>query len=145
MAESERVFSNYIIPESLLDEVVREDGSVHKYYNNIYKHFNQLNSADIKLLNEYAKVSFLNQGITYAVYSDNNKGTERIFPFDLFPRILTLGQWEKIEKGVAQRNMAMNAFIQDIYTEQKILKDKVVPAELIYSSPSYCEDMQGEE
>lgn len=143
MSEAKQIFSNYQIPEGLLDEVVRKDGSVNQYYDNIYKHFCKLNSADIKLLNEYAKLSFLNQGVTYAVYSNNGsgKGTERIFPFDLFPRILTLNQWEKIEKGVAQRNIALNYFIQDIYSEQKILKDKIVPSELIFSSQHYLKVM----
>jgi len=137
------VFSDYHISNNLLDEVITENGQVNKYYSSIYKHFSSLNPADMNLLNEYAKLSFLNQGITYAVYSDSNKGTERIFPFDLFPRIITLKQWEKIEKGVKQRNIALNEFIKDVYTDQKILKDKIVPAELIFSSSSYCEDMRG--
>jgi len=85
----------------------------------------------------------LNQGITYAVYSDSKQGTERIFPFDLFPRIIPTGEWEQLEKGLIQRSLALNEFIKDVYSEKKILKDKVVPAELVFSSANYCQEMIG--
>lgn len=137
------IFSSYPTSHDLLDEVIGKNGEVNKEYRNIYNHFSQLTPEDLKLLNEYAKLSFLNQGITYAVYSDNDRGTERIFPFDLFPRIISTQQWDVLEKGIKQRNIALNEFIKDIYTDKKILKDKVVPASLIFSSPSYCEDMTG--
>jgi len=139
---STNVFASYVTSDHLFDEVVNSKGQVHDYYQNIYEHFQSLEVADLKLLNEYAKLSFLNQGITYAVYSKNNKqGTERIFPFDLFPRIIPAEEWDKLHEGVIQRNIALNEFVKDVYTDKKILKDKIVPSELIFSSANYCEDM----
>ncbi|MDX2302850.1 MAG: circularly permuted type 2 ATP-grasp protein [Microscillaceae bacterium] len=143
MSQIAEVFANYKIEDHLLDEVFADEERVNPYYEDIYTHFSHLSPEDFKLLNEYAKLSFLNQGITYSVYSDNNKGTERIFPFDLFPRVIPADQWSHIEKGILQRNIAMNEFIKDIYSDQKILKDKIVPSELIFSSSNYCEEMVG--
>jgi len=78
----------------------------------------------------------LQLGITFNVYGDS-AGTERVFPFDLIPRIIPAGEWSRIEAGLKQRIFALNAFIDDIYHDQKILKDKVVPAEVIRSATFY--------
>ena len=69
-------------------------------------------------------------GITFNVYGDT-AGTERIFPFDLIPRIVPAPEWERIERGLKQRIHALNAFIDDIYHDQKILKDGVIPREVV--------------
>lgn len=97
---------------------------------------------DFKELNETAKIAFLNQGVTYALYG-KEKSVEQIFPFDLIPRILTGDDWDIIERGVIQRNIALNQFIHDVYNEGNILKDKVIPAHLIKSSKHYCKLMEG--
>ena len=76
-----------------------------------------------------ADLAFLNQGITFTVYSDN-QGTERIFPFDLVPRIIPAPEWEHIEAGLTQRITALNLFLHDIYHDQQIFKDKVIPRHL---------------
>ena len=96
---------------------------------------------EFKGLNENAKLSFLNQGITYALYN-KNESVEQIFPFDLFPRIINPEEWQTIEHGVIQRNTALNLFLKDVYNEGKILKDKVVPEHLIKSSVHYCKYME---
>ena len=85
---------------------------------------------------------FMNQGITFTVYSDN-AGIERIFPFDIIPRILTAAEWEHIEKGIKQRLRALNLFLKDIYSTQQILKDQVIPAELIATCPHYTREVFG--
>ena len=84
----------------------------------------------------------LQMGITFNVYADS-AGTERIFPFDLIPRIVTAPEWVRIERGLAQRIHALNEFIDDIYHEQKILKDGVIPREVIFSANSYRPQCQG--
>ena len=76
-----------------------------------------------------ADQSFFNQGITFTVYG-NDKGTERIFPHDLLPRIITAAEWETIERGLTQRITALNLFLKDVYHEGKIIEDGVVPATL---------------
>ncbi len=142
MEEGNDIFNNYYLNESILDEVFQEYDKAQAYYQDVYDYFKKLNPEDFQLLNEYAKISFLNQGITYSVYSDNQPN-ERIFPFDLFPRIIPTSQWNTLELGIIQRNRALNEFVRDIYTDRKILKDKIVPADLVFSSSGYCEEMIG--
>ena len=135
------MFSDYKVAPEWLDEVFQANGNSHPAYQKVLDHFNKLSLDDYKEINEYTKMSFFNQGITFAVYSDELRGVERIFPFDLFPRIIAKDEWEMIEKGVIQRNLAINMFLWDIYHEKKILRDKIVPQELIYSSPYYYKQM----
>ncbi|MFA1771449.1 circularly permuted type 2 ATP-grasp protein [Rufibacter glacialis] len=135
------VFRNYQIPPQFLDEVFNAPGQVHPHYENVYRQFLEFSKEEFKELNEHAKMSFFNQGITFSVYSDKAKGVERIFPFDLFPRIIPATEWARVEEGILQRCVAMNLFIQDIYSKQHILRDKVVPAELIFSSKNYLKAM----
>src|SRR6202165_3647882 len=78
----------------------------------------------------------LQMGITFNVYGDS-AGAERIFPFDLIPRIVRAQEWEWIERGLKQRIHALNEFIDDIYHDQKILKDKIIPEDVIYSATFY--------
>jgi uncharacterized circularly permuted ATP-grasp superfamily protein len=84
----------------------------------------------------------LQMGITFNVYGDE-AGTEKIFPFDLVPRILPAVEWERLERGLRQRIRALNAFIDDIYHDQKILKDCVIPREVILSAASFRPQCQG--
>ena len=126
--------------ERNFDEVFNDKGGVRKHYQKIFNYFSKLTREEFLELNNHAKISFMNQGVTFTVYSEE-EGIERIFPFDLFPRIITKKEWEKIEKGVAQRVIALNLFLYDIYHERKILKDKVVPYELVLNSPYYNKEM----
>jgi len=135
------VFNSYERDNKFLDEVFDNEGKIREHYQKVYAEFNDFTSEDFKKLNELAKISFFNLGITFAVYSDNLNGVEKIFPFDLFPRIITYKEWEMIEKGVIQRNLAINAFLYDIYHEKHILKNGIVPAELIFSSAHYNREM----
>src|SRR5665213_4615708 len=84
----------------------------------------------------------LQLGITFNVYGDS-AGAERIFPFDLIPRIVRAEEWAWIERGLKQRIHALNEFIDDIYHDQKILKDKIIPEEVIYSATFYCPQCAG--
>lgn len=141
--EKNGVFSSYEVGTNLLDEVFGDNASVRAHYKNVVGQFEQLNPADFKELNEYAKVSFYNQGITFAVYSDKQRGVERIMPFDLFPRIMPASEWDIVERGVIQRNTAINLFLHDLYNGKKVLKDKIVPAELVLSAKYYLKEMEG--
>jgi uncharacterized circularly permuted ATP-grasp superfamily protein len=86
--------------------------------------------------------AFLAQGITFTVYGDE-QGTERIFPFDLLPRIVTAREWETLERGLTQRITAINLFLKDVYNEGRILAEGVVPRELVYSCRHYRREMRG--
>jgi len=81
-------------------------------------------------------------GITFNVYADE-QGIEKIFPFDLIPRIIDANEWEWIERGLKQRIHALNLFIDDVYHDQKILKDGVVPADVVLSSERYLQPCIG--
>src|SRR5574341_377154 len=100
--------------------------------------------ADGELLTRQAaaELLLLQYGITVNVYSDS-AATEKIFPFDIIPRIVEAADWDWIEKGLKQRVYALNLFIDDIYHGQKIVKDKVVPEYLIQSARSYRKECAG--
>ena len=89
-----------------------------------------------------AEVELFNQGITFTVYSDKD-AIDRILPFDLIPRVLTAREWDTLERGVRQRVAALNAFIWDVYHEQKILRDGVVPSALVLGNSNFRPEMVG--
>ncbi len=89
-----------------------------------------------------ADVSFLHQGITFTVYG-RDEGTERIFPHDLLPRIITSAEWQTIERGLTQRITALNLFLRDIYHEGRCLADGIVPREMVYSCKHFRRQMRG--
>ncbi len=91
---------------------------------------------------QIAEIELFNQGITFTVYSDKD-AIDRILPFDLIPRVLTAREWDVLERGVRQRVAALNAFIWDVYHEQHILKDGIVPAALVLGNANYRQEMVG--
>lgn len=135
--------SNEVEEVTFFDEIFDVSQNPRPYYQDIIGYFKGISKNDFKKLNELTKANFFKQGITFAVYSDQNVGVERIFPFDLIPRVIPGTEWEMIERGLLQRNIAVNLFIKDLYNGKQILKDKVVPAELIFSSSFYCREMEG--
>jgi uncharacterized circularly permuted ATP-grasp superfamily protein len=91
-----------------------------------------------------ADALFHRVGITFAVYGENS-GTERLIPFDIVPRIIPAEDWARLEAGLAQRVRALNAFIGDIYHQQRILQAGVIPAERVLCNVQYRPEMQGVE
>ncbi|SMF18090.1 Uncharacterized conserved protein, circularly permuted ATPgrasp superfamily [Tistlia consotensis] len=105
----------------------------------------RLTSMDLERLRQRAadaERELYNFGITFTVYSQKD-AIDRILPFDVIPRILTAGDWDVIERGVKQRVAALNAFLWDVYHDQKALKDGIVPAELVLGNANYRKEMQG--
>lgn len=100
------------------------------------------NIADLNNFQEIAEASMMNMGITFNVYSES-AGTERIIPIDIVPRTISNGDWINLEKGLKQRIMALNMFLQDIYNDQKILKDKIIPREVIEDSKGFLPQCMG--
>ena len=89
-----------------------------------------------------AEAELYNLGITFTVYSDRN-AIDRILPFDLIPRVLTAREWDVIERGVIQRVTAINAFLWDIYHDQKILADGILPRALVVGNSNFRPEMMG--
>jgi uncharacterized circularly permuted ATP-grasp superfamily protein len=139
--QMEGILDSYRLEGSHFDEVYTGATYPKEHYQSILERFNQLSLADFERIYSEVKTAFFNQGITFAVYADDKKADERIFPFDLFPRIIPYTEWMHLETGVIQRNRAINLFLHDIYHKKLILKDKVVPADLIFSSKNYLKEM----
>jgi uncharacterized circularly permuted ATP-grasp superfamily protein len=89
-----------------------------------------------------AERSLLQMGITFNVYGEQ-AGVEKIFPFDILPRIVSATEWTRIEKGLKQRIRALNLFLDDIYHHQKIIKDGIIPREILCSAKSYRQQCIG--
>jgi len=101
-----------------------------------------LDFADLSRRSADAERELFNLGITFTVYSERDS-IDRILPFDVIPRLITADEWQVIEAGVIQRVQAINLFLHDVYHDQKILKDGIVPAELVLGNPNYRPEMQG--
>lgn len=97
---------------------------------------NSLSLDELQRRQAAAQIALFKMGVTFNVYSDN-QGTERIFPFDIIPRILSASEWVTLEKGLKQRIYALNQFLADVYSDQKILNDGVIPRELIESATGF--------
>ncbi len=139
-ATDKTIFSSYVRKEGLFDEVFKNNGDVKSVYQKLLDLYGSRSIEDYVNLNTKAKSSFFNQGITFQVYGDK-QSQEKIFPFDLFPRIIDPKEWEIIEKGAIQRSLALNHFLWDVYHDKKIVKDGIVPIELLSSSPNYLHQM----
>ncbi|MEC4803746.1 MAG: circularly permuted type 2 ATP-grasp protein [Jaaginema sp. PMC 1079.18] len=98
--------------------------------------------AELQQHQETAKVALFKLGVTFNVYSDN-QGVERVFPFDIIPRIIAAREWAQLQKGLKQRITALNLFLADLYGEQKILTDKKIPQEIIESAPGFLKPCLG--
>jgi uncharacterized circularly permuted ATP-grasp superfamily protein len=137
------VLSDYRNLSGMLDEVFGKGEITNLHYQKIIELFGQYSAQDFRKLDRKARRSFLQQGVTYSVTNELGQGTERIFPFDLLPRIIPASEWETLERGVIQRNLAINAFLYDLYHQQHIFKEGIVPRELVLSSKHYCSAMEG--
>jgi len=129
-------------PGDFFDEMFSAQGQVRPHYAALYERFQRLDQEEFDQRRSAVDAAFLRQGITFTVYSDE-QGTERIFPFDLMPRIIPSAEWNMIESGLIQRMKALNLFLKDIYSEQRILKEKVVPAEDVLTAKHYRPEMVG--
>jgi len=132
---------NYLL-DSAYDEMFSADHVVREHYLRVLETFMSLPADEIRRRKHSADMSFLNQGITFTVYGDE-EGTERIFPYDMLPRVITGAEWDIIERGLTQRITALNVFLRDVYNEGHILSDGIVPREVVYSCKHYRRQMRG--
>jgi len=126
------------------DEMFLAPGQPRPPYAKLFQKLASLAPSHFEERRKLADLSFLIQGITFTVYSDG-RGTERLFPFDLIPRILPYSEWQHIERGLTQRVTALNLFLHDIYGPQRILKDRRIPRSLVYSCPHFRREVIGVE
>ena len=137
--QTSELLQTYLVDGNTWDEMYA-DASVREQYKKAVEFMQQLSIDELNKKEELAKRLFMSQGITFTVYN-SGEGIEKIFPFDIIPRIITAAEWDYIEKGIKQRLKALNLFLKDIYSNQFIIKDGVMPAEMIYSCPHYLREM----
>src|SRR5271170_4503949 len=135
------MFDTYEV-NGLFDEMFETQGAPRAHYAAAASRLKALGQESFARRVKMADVTFRNQGITFTVYSDQ-RGVEKIFPFDLIPRIIPADEWEKIERGLVQRITALNLFCQDVYHKQRILREKIIPPELIYGAKMFRREMFG--
>jgi uncharacterized circularly permuted ATP-grasp superfamily protein len=123
--------------ESHYDEYFEADGVPRSSVLPFIRRIDGLSKKEILRRKSAAESALLHAGVTFTVYGEQQAQIDRIFPFDIIPRIIDQRDWEVIERGLKQRIYALNQFIDDIYNEQKILKDKVIPEEIILSAESF--------
>jgi len=110
------------------DENISSPGQLRPHYQRLHDYLNTLTPDTLADRRRIAEAAFLNQGITFTVYGQDD-GLERIFPFDVVPRIIPHAEWERLERGLVQRITALFLFLHDIYHEQHIIRNKRIPAE----------------
>jgi uncharacterized circularly permuted ATP-grasp superfamily protein len=118
------------------DEMFDGDGGVMPHYRRFHELVGKLSAEDFQNKQRSVDLAFLRQGVTFNVYGDS-RGSERIFPFDPVPRIIPPKEWQVIERGLIQRITALNLFLHDIYHEQRIVKDGVVPGHCVFAGKHF--------
>lgn len=129
------LFSSYEVA-NFFDEMFSAPGVPRPHYERLLTSLAEMGPADFERKRNLAATSFLQQGVTFTVYNDD-QGTERIFPFDLIPRIIPAREWDLIERGLVQRITALNLFLHDIYHGQSILRDGVIPKQIVWEAENF--------
>jgi uncharacterized circularly permuted ATP-grasp superfamily protein len=132
---------DYQVGESY-DEMYAPDGKCRKHYEPFEKYIEKVSEKKMEQLQFSANKTQVAMGMTFNVYHDN-QGIEKILHLDIIPRIIPNDEWRLLEAGLKQRIYALNLFLQDIYNEKKILKDKIIPKDLILKSKDYLKPCEG--
>lgn len=141
MSREQAFFSAYD-PGDFFDEMFAAPGETRPHYAKLLERFREMGGEEFERKGQLADKTFLNHGVTFTVYGDN-RGTEKIFPFDLIPRIIPAVEWRHIERGLEQRIRALNLFLHDIYHEQRIVREGIIPEETIRSAAHFRPEFMG--
>ena len=132
----------WIASKAGFDEVFERGNAPRAHYAALLSILESFTLEDVARRERLQRLALMNQGITFTILGEK-EGLERIFPFDFVPRIIPAGEWKQIQDGLVQRITALNLFLLDIYGEQKCLRDKVIPAELVLSRREYKRELRG--
>ncbi|RYY36211.1 MAG: circularly permuted type 2 ATP-grasp protein [Sphingobacteriaceae bacterium] len=133
-------FKDYNPINGVWDEMYGENSTIRNHYQKVIEYVSRESADELNKKEELAKRLFMSQGITFTVYN-SGEGIEKIFPFDIIPRIITAAEWAFVEKGIKQRLTALNLFLKDVYSNQFIIKDGLIPIDIIYSCPHFLREM----
>jgi uncharacterized circularly permuted ATP-grasp superfamily protein len=139
---SKPLFEGYPRLEETYDEFFKADGRAHPAVAGVVERLKELRRTDFRRLRRLAEESFLRSGITFTLY-EGSSGTERIFPFDLIPRVIAAGEWREVERGLQQRIKALNHFLADVYSDQRILAEDLIPRHFVEGSKDYRPELKG--
>jgi len=129
-------------PGDFYDELFVAQGEPRSHSATLIKRMAELGIKQLEQQRQTAEIAFFKLGVTFNVYNDS-QGVEKIFPFDIIPRIIDSSEWEKLEQGLKQRIKALNIFLSDIYGEQKIIKDGKIPLEIITTASGFLKPCMG--
>ncbi len=135
------LFDQYTL-DGFYDEMFEREGVPRPHYRSLHATLESLTARDFRQRAQMAEVSMLNQGVTFTVYGDD-QGLEKTMPVDLVPRIITHEEWERMERGLIQRLRALNLFLKDIYHDQKILNDGIIPRDLVVNAKHFRRELLG--
>ena len=133
--------SNYRL-NGFYDEMLAAPGQPRAAYRRLYEQLGRLGPDELQRRHALAMEMFRNHGITFAVYPDA-QGTEKVFPFDVIPRVIEAATWRRLEDGLKQRIHALNLFLDDIYSRKLILKQRAIPPDIVLSSSLYLREIEG--
>jgi uncharacterized circularly permuted ATP-grasp superfamily protein len=128
--------------EEFYDEMFAASDQVRPHYQRIAECFRTLDAVEQRRKQTAVDLAFMRGGITFTVY-DDDRGTERIFPFDLVPRVIPDEEWARVERGLIQRITALNLFLHDIYHDQRILRDRIIPPHYILGAKHFRREFMG--
>ncbi len=135
------LFASYQL-DAVYDEMFEPSGAPWPQCRALFEDLLAASLPDLRRHQTEAEHAFLMQGITFSVYGDE-QGTERIFPYDLLPRVITQAEWRVLERGLTQRLTAINLFLKDVYHEERILAERIVPRDLVQSCRHFRREMRG--
>ncbi len=136
------LFDGYQCHPTAWDELFASPDCPHDHCEPLVSQQGELTISEFQRLRGNADLVFINQGITFSVYADR-RGVEKIFPFDLIPRPVAASEWKAMETGLHQRIQALNLFLHDVYHDQRILKEGIIPTALVLESKAYRPEMIG--
>jgi uncharacterized circularly permuted ATP-grasp superfamily protein len=125
------------VPSVGYHEFFQDDFEPRPHYSHLWQTIRRMGQRNLALKTREAELAMHTSGVTFTVYSEDTEGIERVWPFDLIPRIIPAAEWQHLEAGLKQRVRALNLFLKDLYHGQRILKDRVVPADLIYQGKDF--------
>ena len=118
-------------------EFYRDDFAPRAHYLPLWEHIRNTGQSALAVKAQAAHLALRTEGVTFTVYGDDDEGIERVWPFDVLPRIIPAAEWATIEGGLKQRVRALNLFLHDIYHGQRVLKDGVLPPHLIFDGKDF--------
>jgi len=135
-------FQDYDLNRRIYDEMFLPDGEPRAHCQRLWDALDNFSEEQLTSIQERVTRSFSSEGITFTVYGDD-EAEERIIPVDCIPRLLPKAEWDFLDAGLTQRLQTLNLFLQDVYSDARIIADGVIPAEVVYDCPQYRPEMRG--